>query len=410
MPDIPYDNAELPNLNTSMAGPSLEGLLNADMLKWAREQSSLDVEEAARRANVKPEQLRAWEEGPKTPTLTQLRKIANAYKRSVSVFFLRERPVPIRMPRDFRRLELSAAGTVSPELTLAIREAHAKRESALDIFAQMEDTPPTFELRLAPNIAPEDAGAYFVRVLEMPLERRAQWNNHYDALNAWRRAVEANGVLVMQASGIETSEMRGCSVSLSPLPIIILNSSDSPLGRLFTLLHELAHLSGRTSGMCDLSERHKLSQDDANIEKFCNHVAGAALVPRDDLLRQPAVARAARNAEWSDDQLGELKKRYWASPETVLRRLQIVGKTTAEFYQRRREQFLREYAANAPDRNVNVPHHRKVIGRNGRFLTGLVLEAYHSNVITGSELSRVLGAKLDHLPRIEAEMRGAGGA
>lgn len=87
----------------------------------------------ARRASVVPEQLRAWDDGPKTPTLSQLRAIANAYKRSVNVFFLRERPTPIRIPREFRKLELSAAGAVSPELTLAIREPHAERDSALDI-------------------------------------------------------------------------------------------------------------------------------------------------------------------------------------------------------------------------------------------------------------------------------------
>lgn len=404
-----YDDDATEQHGPAMAGPSLEGLLNPDILTWAREQSSLAVDDAARSAGVKSEQLEAWEAGTATPTLPQLRKLANVYKRSVSVFFLRERPPALRMPRDFRKLEQSAAGAVSPRLALAIREAYSKRESALDIFAQMEDAPPDFTLRLSAHLPPEEAGAYFVRELNMAVEQRAEWRNHYDALNAWRRAVEMRGVLVMQASGIETAEMRGCSISLAPLPIIILNSSDAPLGRLFTLLHELAHLSGHTSGVCDLSERRNLSQDAANTEKYCNHVAGAALVPRDDLLRRPAVARAARNTEWTDEQLGELKSRYWASPETVLRRLQIAGKTTADFYQRRREQFLREYATNLSDRRVNVPHHRKVIGRNGRFLTRLALDAYHSNVITGTELSRVLGAKLDHLPRIEAELRIAGG-
>jgi hypothetical protein len=47
-----------------------------------------------------------------------------------------------------------------------------------------------------------------------------------------------------------------------------------------------------------------------------------------------------------------------------------------------------------------VPHPRMVVLGNGRLLTRLALDAYAASAITGSELSRFLGTKLDHLPKI----------
>ena len=86
-----------------------------------------------------------------------------------------------------------------------------------------------------------------------------------------------------------------------------------------------------------------------------------------------------------------------------MRRLLIAGKTSRDFYQRKREQFAKEYRARGKDSGM-VPWHRKVVLKNGRFLTRLALDAYNSRVITGTELSRVLGTKLDYLSLIIKEM------
>jgi Zn-dependent peptidase ImmA (M78 family) len=61
--------------------------------------------------------------------------------------------------------------------------------------------------------------------------------------------------------------------------VVALNTRDAPQARTFTLLHELAHIALRTGeALCDLTEQ---TPADARVEVFCNHVAGAALQPRD---------------------------------------------------------------------------------------------------------------------------------
>ena len=393
-----------------MAGPSLSGLINPQILEWARKSARLSVEDAAQRASISTERLSAFEHGTQAPTLAQLRKIANIYKRGVPVFFLDAIPKGTRQPVDYRRIELRVSETMSPALAIAIREASSKREAALSLFADLEDEPPEFALRAPASASGEQLGEYLASALGLPPSARQSWSTHYDALNGWRSAVERAGVLVMQVSRIGLEEMRGCSLAFDPLPVILLNGSDAPLGRVFTLLHELAHLSRSESGLCDLLERDDSqpdSQDTSSaIETLCNRAAGAALLPRDVLLQMEPVQRAGQSSQWEERQLDSLKSKFWASREAVLRRLLILGKTSQRHYTEWRARFRREYAEMREAGSGGfVPPPRNVVLKNGRFLTGLAVDAYEASAITGSELSRLLGTKLNHLPAITAILR-----
>lgn len=384
-----------------MAGPSLEGLLNSDLLVWARETSRMDQATVAQRLKVPEAKLQAWEAGVKFPTLGQLRKLAHIYKRSIGVFFLDARPADAPAPTDYRRMELSVQHVISPELAQGIRAAQAKRDAALDIYIEWEEEPPAFQLTVNPDIDPEETARDLTERLGITMRDRQQWTGEYDALNSWKAAVESLGVLVMQVSGVSVREMRGCSLALFPLPIILLNSSDKPLGRVFSLMHELVHLARAESGLCDVTERAQRGNQEQRIEVYCNHVAGAILVPRLDLLRQTLVAQAPDGRDWTGDELLTLRKAFWASREAILRRLLMAGKTTLQFYQAERERLRQQYAGDeGATAGGYATFPRRVVLANGRFLTNLVLGAYDANVITGSELSRILGTKLDHLPKI----------
>lgn len=395
-----------------MAGPSLTGLVNKNVLKWARTTARISVEDAADKAGLSIVRLEAFEAGTITPTLTQVRTLANLYKRGVPVFFLDEIPKATRQPMDFRRFELRTAGTMSPRLAIAIREASAKRESALRLFDELENEPPVFDLHPPKDASAEALGEHVAASLGLPVSARSGWRNHYDALNAWRAAVENAGVIVMHVSGVDLDEMRGCSLAFDPLPVILLNSSDAPLARVFTLLHEVAHLTRKESGLCDLREEDETISADADaidqVEVFCNRVAGAALIPRASLLGYQSVAAASQRTHWTDAQLNEMRTHYWASREVALRRLLVFGKTSQQHYRDWRKIFRDDYARMRGQKkgDVNIPQSTLVVMRNGKFLTGLALDAYESSAITGSELSRLLGTKLNHLPGITALVRG----
>jgi Zn-dependent peptidase ImmA (M78 family) len=60
--------------------------------------------------------------------------------------------------------------------------------------------------------------------------------------------------------------------------------AESP--RVFTLLHELAHVMLNEPGICDM---HESDDSGTDLEPFCNSVAGAALFPRTELLASGVV-------------------------------------------------------------------------------------------------------------------------
>jgi Zn-dependent peptidase ImmA (M78 family)/DNA-binding XRE family transcriptional regulator len=388
-----------------MAGPSLKGIVNPELLAWAREASRLDVETAAQKIGVAPEKLASWEDGRAEPTITQLRKLADTYRRAVTFFFLERRPRAAKRLPDFRRLELSADDVESPELANMIREAQAKRAEALNIFAESEDTPPEFLIALDRRLQPEAAAVSLRAQLGIEFQQQRRWSDEYQALRAWKAAAEARGVMVLQSSGVSIDEMRGCAIAEFPLPVVILNGSDRPLGRIFTLLHELVHLAHRESALCDMREQVPRNDEQERIEAYCNHVAGAVLVPAELLNLEADVRSANAQTVWDNEQLSRYRRQFWASRETVLRRLLILGRTSAQFYRRMRNEFVQQYANQTANTDIIVPVHRRVLMRNGDFLTSLALGAYDAGVLTGSALARVLGTKLEHVPKIITELR-----
>src|SRR5260370_36684318 len=110
----------------------IEALVKPELLIWARRMAGLDAEAAARKIHVKRSKLDLWEAGAARPTIGQLRKLADAYKRPLGVFFLEEIPPEEPLPPDFRRLDPTQSEQFSPELRLSIRKAHLKRAMALE--------------------------------------------------------------------------------------------------------------------------------------------------------------------------------------------------------------------------------------------------------------------------------------
>ena len=130
------------------------------------------------------------------------------------------------------------------------------------------------------------------------------------------------------------------------------------------------------------------------------------LVPHESLQQHQLVQGSGLGSIWSNQELSVLRRTFWASREVVLRRLLMLGRTSQAHYRQMRAAFEAEYEAlrEAP-REGFVPPPRKVVLGNGRVLTRLALDAYAASAITGVELSRILGTKLDHLPKIAEIMR-----
>ncbi|HZH87945.1 MAG TPA: XRE family transcriptional regulator [Chitinophagaceae bacterium] len=381
----------------------VKALVKPELLQWARKSSRYDPKTAAKKLRISVERLQEWEEGRSKPTVSQLRRMANVYKKPLAVFYLSQLPKTFDPMRDFRRLPYEITEDISPNLAHEVEKAYRRREVVLELRDESFFQTKEIELDVKISDNPEIISTKVRDLLGVSIEEQYKWRSKYEAFNAWRTSVENYGILLFQTAPtarIPLEEMRGVSISEKEGPIIMLNGTDSVRGKIFTLIHEFIHLLLKYGGICNLDEV-------GNIEVFCNRIAGTVLVPTLSLLLHPIVS-SHKSTKWDDDDLVTLAEDFWVSQEVILRRLVILGKTSEEFYQKKREEYLKRYAKfkeeekeRLREKGLHLPYSKIVIRNNGIPYTKVVLSAYYEEKITASDLSDYLGTKLKHLSKIE---------
>ncbi|MCC0057776.1 MAG: ImmA/IrrE family metallo-endopeptidase [Hyphomicrobiaceae bacterium] len=389
---------------------SVKALINPELLEWARSTAHMSLAEAAKKAKVTEEKLAAWEAGKDAPTVAKLRLLAKAYRRPLSVFYLPERPLDFAPLKDFRRLPGEVAGFLSPRLAAEIRMAHERRQFALELYEELGEEAPRLQMQARVTDDPEEIGGELRRLLGVTLDEQREWADPRVAYNGWREKIEALGVLVFQLSRIPVSEVRGFAIANDGVvPVVAVNAKDSYTARSFSLVHEFAHLVLGESSISDFDESTGQAprfEGVDRIEVFCNAVAAATLLPREEFLREPLVA-AHEVGAWSDEDLETLARAYGVSPHAVLRRLLTVGKTSREFYQRKLRQYEEEAAQLAARKAKGGPApHVAALANLGGGYARLVFEGYYNRRLTLADVSGQLNLKVSHIPRLEAAAFG----
>lgn len=383
--------------------------IKPELLRWARDTAGLSLETAADKLSVKPEQLAKWEAGDLLPTVPQIRKAADAYRRPLAVFFLPTPPAQPSPPHDFRRLPGIEVPPLSPEILREIRRARRRRTTAIELLADLGLPIPGFPLRATVAENAEVVAGRAREWLGVTLADQRGWRGEYQALAGWIAMLETRGVLVFQTGRVSLDEMRGFSFSARELPAIVLNAKDAPRARIFTLMHEFCHLALDQGGVCNPARVAREGRTaDERVEVFCNRVAGALLVPGGALLEDHRVAADQAPREWDDEILSSLAADFGVSREVILRRLLILGKTTEAFYEQKRAEYLAQYAERVARTRENggfAPPSRVALRDNGRRYTGLVLEALERERITLADVSDYLGVRLNHLDDIAQALR-----
>ncbi len=381
---------------------SVPALVKPELLVWARKSAGLSQEKAADMAKIEAFTLEEWESGRDVPSLSELRKLGEAYKRPLAVFFLAEPPLKFDAQREFRRLAGIKPGQESPELLQELRWAAFRREAAMEVHRVTGEPPHHLRAVLHPGEDAEEAGTRLRELLGITWAAQTAWTGDYAALNAWRAAVEAKGVLVFQTSAVQLVEMRATCIPDAPLPVVLLNANDAPYGRVFSLLHEFAHILLHAGGHQTTRMVGARFPEEQPLEVAANAFAGAALLPKAVAERMArANAAACRGDEGA---LRTLSQRANVSPEVILRRLVTLGLASEADYRRKRDHWLalgkREKAATQGGPSIEV----RTISKDGPGYTRLVLDAYDQRQISTSAASDYLGVKPRHFPNLRSEL------
>lgn len=292
-------------------------------------------------------------------------------------------------------------------MTYVIRQARERRKLALELRAELNEPVQLFTLttQVGPNV--EDAGQKIRSYLGVTDTDQQQWRRK--AFEAWRAAIEAKDVLVFMVPRLPLAEMRGTAIAEREFPLILVNGQDRTGGRIFTLLHEFCHLALRQSGVSG-SGGDQNGAPNPTVERYCNAVAAAALMPRDWLLSEILVRQKGSVKTWDNDELEALALRFGVSREAMLRRLLTLGKTTQAFYDKMRPSFQAEYDDLAEQKSTGgPPQHLQVLSQLGRAFTRLVFEGYHERRLTLRDVANHFNMQVKLVPEMERAAFGLKG-
>ena len=334
--------------------------------------------------------LEKAESGEALLTLIQARKAAAVYERPFVVLFLPAPPEEDPPEVQFRRLRDAPALPWAPPMRVLAREVPALQDEADALFEALEEHPrwPDAAGIFAREPDPERLGAAVRQLVgvSVQLQKAAARTDPqgFRAFRVWREAIEQLGVLVLQDGTLPLEEMRGFAVPHRRVPALVINSNDDVRARLFTMLHEFAHLfwTGR---------------EESRYEEF----AAAALMPRDEFARDFHAAAGRTLLEKVD----ALARQYATTPDATAVRVGWLQIASWEVIREVRAE-IRERGGRG-SRASGGTHYRNIVARLGPQFVTRVLGAVETSAMSELAAARLLGIRVERFDELRRELSGA---
>lgn len=368
------------------------------MLRWARGRVGLDLHTAAKAAHVKPEQLEQWEMGEGLPTFRQAQNVAHALHAPFGFFFLQQPPQEPPLLPDLRTVGGAPVEKPSVNLQETIQHTLQRQAWYAEYLQEQGAQPLPFVGKFKASANPRTVAADIRQALSVDVEQgQRQWDVYQRELI---QAAERAGILVMR-SGIvgnntrrklDVSEFRGFAISHPLAPVVFVNSADAPTARLFTLLHELAHIWLGSSGISNAMPGNTQQEEVA-----CNAIAGEFLAPADTFLQAWAKASPELPVR-----LAELARRFHVSQMVVMRRALDLGLMDRETYN---NFYLAELERFRQVESQGGSYYRNAGSKNStRFAKAVIAEAFSGRLLL-RDAGKLLGVQPANL-RAFAEQLG----
>ncbi len=376
----------------------IEARIEPKILTWARKSIGMDLQDAAKKVKIDEEKIKKWESGEEKIRLNYLEKLADVYKRPLATFFLEEPPKELPLPEDFRALP-DDSRPLSSKTLIAIRRFRYMQSLYMELAAELNISANFKFKKFNLDQKPELLANQIREELAIDLKKQFHWSDERKALIEWKNIIEEQGILILEIS-MPLEEGRAFSFTDDKIPMIVVNLSDAPNGKIFSIFHELSHILINHGGICNPMSKET---ENIKIERFCNHFAGAFLVPKDYLIK---LFYEYEGEYDFNETLKQLAKKFKVSKFVILRRLFIVDLINRNFYEKKFEELETEFKKKKKAKGGILAEAEKCIRKNGIRFSSLVLNAHRMGKINYSDISDYLDVKLRHIPKIEERLLG----
>jgi len=383
-----------------MPRESIVAEVDPEVMKWLRESSGWTTDDVAMRLKVGKDAVNGFESGRRKPTLRQATVLSIAFKRPLASFFLSKPKEEKPNPSDYRSLP-DKSDVFDKKTVLAIRKARGLQEIGKELSLNIK-----YEIRSRVDRAktsenPEVLAEKYRSVFKLGKESKLRFANPYQLFGFLRDTLEDMNILTFQFS-MPVEDARGFVLSDESPSVIVVNSKDSIEARLFTLMHEFAHIL-LDETVIDIPD--VLTSRNGSTESWCNEFSASFLLPKD-------IAREAfernKGKLTGTDTLNALSRKYKVSKAMLLfnmRKLNFISKSeydgVLQRYAPTGEKAKMKKGAKVP----GIPSDKRCLSEVGNKFVSLVANNFDKNFITYSDALSYLSIKSSNFDKVLSKAR-----
>jgi len=247
---------------------------------------------------------------------------------------------------------------------------------------------------------PESVGSYLRRRLKinklelasLPLDKVYPY---------WKSKIEEDGVLVYESQYLPNeSGVIGVAIYTETYPIILVKrGGDFNARKLFTLLHEYAHLLKGESAINDEYSQtvRVMDSSKSSLEIECNRIAGETLIPSEDI-----DLSEYQNLEIIEmmEKLANSFRVTYSTAAVCLRRLNLVSQSELGQLLDIRRIENNKNKNSKEKKPVKIPRENLMRLDLGRPLFNLVLSAYSNGLLNIFDASKVLNLRVNKIDKL----------
>lgn len=340
--------------------PSIAVNIQPEIINWALKQTKEERIDAALLSNI-----HQWLDGTKVPTFNQIEDFSKKACIPLGYFFLATPPKEKINLIDYRTVDSVTLIDPSRNLIDTISEMDTIQDWMATYRQEMGFDKCDFLGLAKEQKKPIEVANAIREYLEVPMKWYEDTGSASGSFSYWRDLLNQAGVIVMMNGVVKnnthrplnTDEFRAFAMANDWAPLIFINAVDTDGARLFSLLHEAAHIA---LGRNDLfNDRQNGNNSVSSVETICNAVAAELLAPNGDFLL--AWDQFEKTAD-DYDKASEIAKLFHCGVTVIARRALDNKLIDADTYKTIANYVIAQYNKNKQDKSSNGSNFYNTMG------------------------------------------------
>lgn len=368
-----------------MQKKSLTVKIEPEVFRWLKNSSGWKNSELAKRLKTTENTIKKIETGDKDPTLRQLRELSTIFKRPIASFMLSKPKTEKPKPKDYRLLP-EKKDQFDKKTLFVLRKARHLQSLAkeLSININYEIKTKLKKAKLSDN--PESIAVYYRDLFQITEDKQKKFRDAYKFFHHLRDILEELNIYVFQFS-MPIEDARGFVFADEEPHVIVVNTKDTIEARLFSLMHEFAHVLLGESAI-DIPDPSLSSKN--KMEKWCDEFSASFLLPKNIAVN---LFESNKNNITSKATLKTISNKYKVSKAMLLVNMNRFNYISNQDLKKILDIKPKQQKDEKSSGGGGIPSDKKILSEVGNKFVSLVANNFDKEKITYADALNYLSIK-----------------